>query len=490
METKGASVAHPELESEQQQLDRAYTLLDHQSAQQNTDERRPHLPLIFGRVDDDGQATYVGRHDVTDQDGRAVVVAWHSPSAAAFYRAADPTEHTHTPWIFTAQDRRLTALHDRTTAARQAVERFRDGTPRPATATLDHEQYDAITQPTETTIIVTGGPGTGKTLVGLHRAAWIAHNRPDLRAAGITVVVAPHALDDATGILDMLDVADVTCTADADSLTAEAHGHIVIDAPHLSPTALDALTRARPTGATTLIHDHTSDPDQAHHARQLAPDARHVTLTTSYRLPRPVVDLAVRQLALIPHDTAPAHDAPSHHAPPNVPVAIRDGIGAPLVWRGNPDEIAADALRAADAAASTGFKVGVVVPRARLEATLRLAAEAGSKVGDVREGDLSRPVSVLTAPTAHGLEYDAVAVVAPDEIVAESGHATLYLAVTRCAQSLAIFHAEPLPGGMQHLTRPPTPEPTGNADLHTLIDALDENDTVIVEALVHRLLSH
>ena len=81
---------------------------------------------------------------------------------------------------------------------------------RDVVATIQREQFAIIRHPLERTVIVQGGPGTGKTVVGLHRAAWLAFNHPELRAQGV-LVVAPSTtfLTYVSGVLPSLDVTDV-----------------------------------------------------------------------------------------------------------------------------------------------------------------------------------------------------------------------------------------------------------------------------------------
>jgi superfamily I DNA/RNA helicase len=87
----------------------------------------------------------------------------------------------------------------------------------------------------------------------------------------------------------------------------------------------------------------------------------------------------------------------------------------------------------------------VLVPSGRLNGLRgRLLGANGSDGADV---DLTAPVVVLPVSAAKGLEFDAVVVVEPAELLAESprGRGDLYVALTRATQRLAVVHAEPLP---------------------------------------------
>jgi hypothetical protein len=80
-------------------------------------------------------------------------------------------------------------------------------------------------------LIVQGGPGTGKTVVGLHRAAWLAFNNADLRQRGL-LVVAPNIafLIYISGVLPSLDASDIH-QADLDSLYAGEARVTAVDDP-------------------------------------------------------------------------------------------------------------------------------------------------------------------------------------------------------------------------------------------------------------------
>lgn len=247
------STAHPELEQEQAFVDRAYRLLDKGLAdgERSMAEFQPQHrstalaiqralrilrsshgtgQLVFGKMESAGETRYVGRRRVRDEDFGAVVVGWHAPAAQPFYEAS-PTEpgDLQLKRVFTENDRRLTrvldeivlaAAADATTAPgtdltfsdalMEELERSRDGAMRDVVATIQTEQFRIIRHPLDGVLVVEGGPGTGKTVVGLHRAAWLAFNYPDLRRAGI-LVVAPSTtfLTYVSGVLPSLDVTDL-----------------------------------------------------------------------------------------------------------------------------------------------------------------------------------------------------------------------------------------------------------------------------------------
>lgn len=245
---------HPELDLEQQYVTRSYQLLDkgladveHTYASYQEGNRataaalrraldilrnsRGSGQLVFGRVDRNGEPLYIGRRRVHDESKNLVVASWHAPAAQVFYQATpeDPRD-LELKRVFVEQDRILSRVVDEITAAsvRDAqdaeassptpvsdallieLDRSRDGAMREVVATIQAEQFRIIRAPRDRVLVVQGGPGTGKTVVGLHRAAWHAFNDEGLRRAGI-LVVAPNTafLSYMSGVLPSLDASDV-----------------------------------------------------------------------------------------------------------------------------------------------------------------------------------------------------------------------------------------------------------------------------------------
>jgi DNA helicase IV len=165
--------------------------------------------LAFGRIDADddhgGDRHHVGRRHVEDADGTTLVVDWRAPVATSFYRAtpADP-QGLRLRRRFATEGRRVEALFDEVfddpdslSAAHGGVpdpllaelERARTGTMRDIVATIQAEQDVVIRSPLGRCLVVQGGPGTGKTAVGLHRAAYLLYeHRAELDRTGVLVV--------------------------------------------------------------------------------------------------------------------------------------------------------------------------------------------------------------------------------------------------------------------------------------------------------------
>ncbi|MCU1502171.1 MAG: hypothetical protein JWM12_1525 [Ilumatobacteraceae bacterium] len=150
------------------------------------------------------QVWYIGRRHIEDDQHDPVVVDWRAPIAAPFYRAthADPFGLAHRR-RFTAVDGELTAYLDEQlddpdddTAGSgipdpvlAEIGAARTGAMREIVATIQAEQDVVIRAPLERCLVVQGGPGTGKTAVGLHRAAYLLfEHRRRLVRDGVLVV--------------------------------------------------------------------------------------------------------------------------------------------------------------------------------------------------------------------------------------------------------------------------------------------------------------
>jgi DNA helicase IV len=157
-------------------------------------------PLYFGRIDRiDGGPTYIGRHAIVDRRNHLLAINWRAPAAEAFYAATprDPRGITLRR-RFEIEDRRVLGFVDETLVAEgddhltdaiiEDITRQRVGEMRQIIATITPEQYDTIREDPVPALVVQGGPGTGKTAVGLHRAAWLLYAHPLLRQAGVLVV--------------------------------------------------------------------------------------------------------------------------------------------------------------------------------------------------------------------------------------------------------------------------------------------------------------
>jgi DNA helicase IV len=162
-------------------------------------------PLFFGRTDHtDGTRWYIGRRHVEDAAANPLVIEWRVPAATPFYRArpGDPL----------GLERRRQFMVDGTTVTSFAddlfgelatpgeqrlrggdallaeLERTRAGEMVDIVATIQVEQDEVVRAPLPGILAVQGGPGTGKTAIGLHRAAYLLYNHPELAQSGVLVV--------------------------------------------------------------------------------------------------------------------------------------------------------------------------------------------------------------------------------------------------------------------------------------------------------------
>ncbi|MFC0628912.1 HelD family protein [Kribbella deserti] len=171
-------------------------------------EDDPDVPLFFGRLDyrEPTQETFhIGRRHVNDEAGEPLVVDWRADISVPFYRASK-TEPMgvgiRRRFGFTHGE--MTAFEDEDLTAAAAVdehsdildaeiERPRSGPMRDIVATIQPEQDVIVRAGVGDTICVQGAPGTGKTAVGLHRAAYLLYAyRDQLSRAGV-LVVGPNA---------------------------------------------------------------------------------------------------------------------------------------------------------------------------------------------------------------------------------------------------------------------------------------------------------
>ncbi|NRQ35132.1 AAA family ATPase [Nonomuraea sp. NN258] len=166
----------------------------------------PDTPLFFGRLDrgggDDLPATiYVGRRHVHDGHSKPLVIDWRAPVSRAFYQAspADPMNIVLRR-RFGYHGGTLTAFEDEPLGDESAdigpskilteeIERPRTGPMRDIVATIQPDQDEIVRSTVAQTVCVQGAPGTGKTAVGLHRAAYLLFtHRERLARAGVMIV--------------------------------------------------------------------------------------------------------------------------------------------------------------------------------------------------------------------------------------------------------------------------------------------------------------
>jgi superfamily I DNA/RNA helicase len=122
----------------------------------------------------------------------------------------------------------------------------------------------------------------------------------------------------------------------------------------------------------------------------------------------------------------------------------------PRVIGADGGDVFAAAASEVRALADEGMQVGCIAALADVVETERALAAAGVAYGVAERDGLGKPVTVLSAPEAKGLEFDAVVVVEPAAIAGDSarGLRLLYVALTRPIQHLSIVHGRPLPDAL------------------------------------------
>ena len=221
-------MTHPDLPAEQRYVDTAYDCLDRMReallraaeagatdvAQQAIEDwatsrlrsyEDAERGLCFGRIDSEESADplYVGRRWIHDDARRALIVNWQTPAARPFYTATPSAPHGVTlRRRFRTNGRTLTGISDEALDGSLAdaaavddflleeLDRARDSRMRDIVATIQADQYHLIAREPEPPLVIQGGPGTGKTAVGLHRASFLLYaHRERLRRV---LVVGPN----------------------------------------------------------------------------------------------------------------------------------------------------------------------------------------------------------------------------------------------------------------------------------------------------------
>ncbi|WP_456843827.1 RNA polymerase recycling motor ATPase HelR [Cellulomonas sp. P5_C6] len=196
--------------------------------------RRFGLDLCLGRIvgADGGEPVYIGRLGLTDRDGRRLLLDWRSPAAEPFFGAthANPmglASRRRYRWtggrvgdywdeVFTADGLDGNAALDDQSAFIASLGTDRSDRMRDVLGTIAADQDAIIRAGSRGALVVDGGPGTGKTVVALHRTAYLLYSDPRLghRRGGV-LFVGPHQpyLDYVSDVLPSLGEEGVrTCT--------------------------------------------------------------------------------------------------------------------------------------------------------------------------------------------------------------------------------------------------------------------------------------
>ncbi|MDG5801672.1 AAA family ATPase [Streptomyces ossamyceticus] len=196
-------------------------------------------PLFFGRLDylhapgadraegAQGERFYIGRRHVHDADGDPMVIDWRAPVSQPFYRASkkDPMDvglrrrFGYTGGDLTAyEDEHLSDPAEAATTSKllqREIERPRVGPMRDIVATIQPEQDEIVRSDLSGSLCVQGGPGTGKTAVGLHRVAYLLYAHRERLSRTGTLVIGPnrsflHYIEQVLPALGELEVKQAT----------------------------------------------------------------------------------------------------------------------------------------------------------------------------------------------------------------------------------------------------------------------------------------
>ena len=176
-----------------------------------------HEGLVFGRLDLreelDPQPRYVGRIGLRDEHRDSLLIDWRAPAAAVFYQATAAEPHgVVRRRVLRCSGRRVAGVEDELLDA-EALEgadrdlpivgegalmaqlsRARDRSMHSIVATIQAEQDRAIRAPAKGVVAISGGPGTGKTVVALHRAAFLLYTDRRRYEGGGVLVVGPSGV--------------------------------------------------------------------------------------------------------------------------------------------------------------------------------------------------------------------------------------------------------------------------------------------------------
>ena len=216
-----------------------------------------HEGLVFGRLDlrpeVDEEPRYVGRIGLRDANRDVLLIDWRAPAAAVFYQATPAEPHdVIRRRILRCSGETVVGVEDDLLdseaetdlpivgegALMAQLSRARDRSMHSIVATIQAEQDRAIRAPNKGVVMISGGPGTGKTVVALHRAAYLLYaDRRRYETGGVLVVgpsgvfmryierVLPSLGETAVALRSLGDVVDgVHATRRDDPQVAEVKG--------------------------------------------------------------------------------------------------------------------------------------------------------------------------------------------------------------------------------------------------------------------------
>ncbi len=236
------------------------------------------------------------------------------------------------------------------------------------------------------------------------------------------------------------------------------YGHVVVDETQdLSPMQLRMVARRSLSGSMTIVGD-VAQTTGAWSPGSWAPIVEHlsprrgwrlVELTVNYRTPVEIMELAGRILEQAAPGMRPPESVRASGQSPRIISIATDGFALGAWQAGSVVEAVREAAIVANGTSA------VIVPPSLLSTMIHAFERSGLPYGTAGRDALDEQFTLLTVDDAKGLEFDAVAVVEPGRVAAESpqGLRALYVAVTRATQRLVIVHSEPLPATVLGLTQ-------------------------------------
>lgn len=222
-----------------------------------------HEGLVFGRLDlkADREIRYIGRLGVRNDDYEPLVIDWRAPAAEPFYRATqlDPMGVIRRR-VLRCRDDKVIGLEDDLLdseaetdlpiigegALMAALTRARGRTMKDIVATIQAEQDEAIRAPYQGVTVIGGGPGTGKTVVALHRAAFLLYtNRARLEKGGV-LVVGPSSVF-------MNYIERVLPSLGEDSVTLRSVGSVASDVLGMTSERFDEALASTVKGSLRML---------------------------------------------------------------------------------------------------------------------------------------------------------------------------------------------------------------------------------------------
>jgi len=205
-----------------------------------------HEGLVFGRLDfRDAEKNYIGRLGVRTPDYEPLVIDWRAQAAEPFYRAT-PVQPMGVlrRRVLSSRDDRVTGIEDDVLmpmdipddmtvigdgALMRALERARGPKMQDIVATIQAEQDEVIRAPYQGFTLITGGPGTGKTVVGLHRVAFLLYTHRRRFTNGGVLVLGPSSI-----FMDYIE--RVLPSLGEESVTLRSMGQVASDVLNFSST--------------------------------------------------------------------------------------------------------------------------------------------------------------------------------------------------------------------------------------------------------------